>query len=119
MQCPACGHDNPAGAKFCSECGAAMLAQRVCERCGTSNQADAKFCSECGAPAAATVAPPPHLAARILRDRASLEGERRTVTVLFIDAVSSVSTGERLAHEELHRIVRGCAERMADAVHRH
>ncbi len=67
-------------------------------------------------PAALT---PPHLAAKILRERGSIEGERRTVTVLFVDAVGSVSTGEKLAHEELHRMVRECTARMAEAVHRY
>ena len=31
---------------------------------------------------------PPHLAEKILRDRATLEGERRTVTALFADAIA-------------------------------
>src|SRR6266566_3088005 len=30
--CPSCGHDNPVGAKFCSECGAALIASAPAAR---------------------------------------------------------------------------------------
>ncbi len=65
MLCPRCQHENPAGVKFCGECGARLEA--VCPACQASNPPSNKFCHECGAPL--TAAPPaakfvsPHLAA--------------------------------------------------------
>jgi class 3 adenylate cyclase/tetratricopeptide (TPR) repeat protein len=49
MRCPVCGTQNPAGAKFCNECGARLQAM-TCPTCGASNRPDAKFCNECGSP---------------------------------------------------------------------
>nr|MDO8081077.1 zinc ribbon domain-containing protein [Candidatus Freyarchaeota archaeon] len=45
--CPQCG--KPAGSgKFCQNCGAS-LAMGKCPKCGASNPAGTKFCGECGA----------------------------------------------------------------------
>src|SRR5262249_27469532 len=59
MPCPACGRDNPAGQKFCGECGARLAA--VCAGCGAANPPGQKFCGECGRAlaAAAPAAPSP------------------------------------------------------------
>jgi predicted amidophosphoribosyltransferase len=40
---------NPAGAKFCLECGSKLEQGRVCPVCGKVNPPEAKFCIECGA----------------------------------------------------------------------
>src|SRR4051812_5875634 len=45
MQCPACGHDNPADSRFCVDCAGDLLP--VCGSCGTANPAGAKFCKQC------------------------------------------------------------------------
>ena len=54
IACPKCGFQNPAGAKFCANCGAPLQAQPaggvVCPKCGFQNPAGAKFCANCGAP---------------------------------------------------------------------
>lgn len=47
--CPACGHENPSGAKFCLECGGKLEQAVKCPKCGNQNPAGAKFCLECGA----------------------------------------------------------------------
>lgn len=46
--CPKCGAQLRAGAKFCSECGSAVAAEKFCPACGAKQNANAKFCSECG-----------------------------------------------------------------------
>ena len=46
MKCEACSHENPAGAKFCGECGAPLRVR--CPSCATENLPKAKFCTECG-----------------------------------------------------------------------
>ena len=48
MNCPKCNHENPGGAKFCSNC-ATQLCQ-VCPSCNATNiPIEAKFCPVCGA----------------------------------------------------------------------
>jgi class 3 adenylate cyclase/tetratricopeptide (TPR) repeat protein len=48
--------------------------------------------------------------------RGELEGERRTVTVLFADAVGSTRLAERLGEEGMYGVIQGCVERMVEAV---
>ena len=137
MQCPACRHENRAGAKFCDECGTAL--PRACPACGTAARANAKFCDECGQPLtvaaapAARVAPaavperaaapasytPRHLAEKILVSRAAIEGERKQVTVLFADCVGFTALSTRLDPEDLHGIMDGCFHHVMEAVHRY
>src|SRR5262245_54717040 len=96
MRCPRCQHDNPAGQKFCGECGSRI--SLACSACGASNPPGQKFCGECGASlaeaAAKFTAPeaytPKHLAQKILTSKAALEGERKQVTVLFADLKGSM-----------------------------
>lgn len=45
-QCPNCGFENPAGVKFCQNCGSAMTTK--CRRCGTPNTLGVVFCGNCG-----------------------------------------------------------------------
>src|SRR5439155_4297326 len=44
---PKCQHENRAGAKFCSACGAKLDPR--CPACGTVNEPGATFCDHCGA----------------------------------------------------------------------
>jgi double zinc ribbon protein/adenylate/guanylate cyclase family protein len=127
----ACPHENPPGAKFCSECGARL--QAACASCGAKLGTGAKFCNECGAPAAAGApapasgerfgAPdtytPKHLAERILTSRAALEGERKQVTVLFADLRGSMELLADRDPEEARTLLDAVLERMMDAVHRY
>lgn len=48
VACPKCGTANPAGAKFCNNCGAKLAATTACPNCGHENPPGAKFCSNCG-----------------------------------------------------------------------
>ncbi len=49
VKCPSCGKDNPAGAKFCLECGEALGSGAKCPNCGKDIVPGAKFCLNCGA----------------------------------------------------------------------
>jgi DNA-directed RNA polymerase subunit M/transcription elongation factor TFIIS len=52
MKCEHCGQENPAGFKFCENCGEALVAsvhEIACTACSHLNQEDMKFCEECGA----------------------------------------------------------------------
>src|SRR3982751_4854070 len=109
MNCQSCGHSNRAAARFCESCGAKL--PPLCPHCGTEVRFGARFCALCGnslaePPSLPTIPnprayTPPHLAEKILRGRANLEGERRTVTILSVDAVGSTPMGERLDEEAL------------------
>ena len=65
LNCLRCSRPNPAEAKFCSQCGAALL-RKLCRRCHAINDADSHFCHWCGAalstrslvPAGSTPPPP-------------------------------------------------------------
>ncbi|MEE8384848.1 MAG: AAA family ATPase, partial [Dehalococcoidia bacterium] len=129
MRCPSCDHENPEGASFCGECGSSLSAEATCVECGRGNPAGEKFCHGCGhrlaepSKPATTADPrsytPKHLAKKILRDRAALEGERRTVTVLFADAIGFTPISEHLDEEEVYDLMQRCLGRMMDAVHRY
>jgi hypothetical protein len=97
MKCLRCQHENPATAKFCEECAACLTLG--CPNCGSQVSATAKFCPECAHPlklvageprfASPKDYTPRHLADRILAAKATLEGERKQVTVLFADITGS------------------------------
>ena len=100
--------------KFCGECGAALKAR--CANCGTENPPQFKFCGECGASLTEsetvrrakgeTESPlaPPDSKPKTLDSR--LAGERRQLTVQFIDLVGSTALSQQLDPEDYHGRVR-------------
>ena len=46
MHCPSCEADNPAGARFCEQCGCAI--ELRCSHCGAVARPRARFCVSCG-----------------------------------------------------------------------
>lgn len=46
--CGKCGTTNPAGAKFCNNCGAQLGGSVKCPNCGHENAVGVKFCNNCG-----------------------------------------------------------------------
>ncbi|MEJ2121085.1 MAG: adenylate/guanylate cyclase domain-containing protein, partial [Alphaproteobacteria bacterium] len=62
---------------------------------------------------------PRHLAERILKSRAALEGERKQVTVLFADIRGSLELIQNTDPEEAHEIMAPAVEAMMEAVHRY
>jgi Double zinc ribbon len=113
MRCAKCGSDNPAGKKFCGDCGAQL--GNACPKCGAENPETKKFCGDCGASLAADSRPTPStgttppciggagsaisLAAEPGRGGIP-DGERRTVTALFADIKGSMELMEELDPEE-------------------
>ncbi len=129
MTCVRCQHESPSGAKFCVECGAPLA--RPCTRCASDVPPGAKFCPECGHPVGA-VAPagdgrfaspadytPKHIAEKILSSKATLEGERKHVTVLFADLKGSMELLADRDPEDSRRVLDAVLERMMEAVHRY
>ncbi len=127
MRCPGCQQENPPRAKFCLACGQPL--PTGCAACGHPLADGARFCVECGAAVAAASsttaarAPesytPRHLAEKILASRTALEGERKPVTVLFCDVVSSTALAEELGPEGMHALLNSFFEASLAEVHRY
>jgi class 3 adenylate cyclase/tetratricopeptide (TPR) repeat protein len=62
---------------------------------------------------------PKHLAEKILTSRSALEGERKQVTVLFVDVSGFTSLSERLDPEDVHGLMSRAFELMLAEVHRY
>ena len=144
MPCPACQHDNPTGAKFCSECGSppagrlralrrqpprrgeVLLGVR---RPGRERSGDAA--QHVGVALAALGRPLPDLEAQfavmrqampaVLQDRllAEADGENRLLTILFSDLTGSVKATAQLAPEDAAALVNDVLKLMIDAVLEH
>src|SRR5919106_2577642 len=125
MNCPRCQHDNPAGVKFCGECGARL--DSACASCGATNPSGNKFCGQCGASlvqaltstqfASPQTYTPKHLAEKILTSKSALEGERKQVTVLFADMKGSMELLADRDPEEARKFLDPVIEHMMEAVH--
>ena len=97
MKCPRCQQENPAGQKFCGDCGARLASS--CPSCGAANPPGQKFCGECGAAlgpseprkaATPDTYTPRHLAEKILTSRESLAWADRIIESLTGGPSSSV-----------------------------
>jgi class 3 adenylate cyclase/tetratricopeptide (TPR) repeat protein len=99
VHCPSCGHENPAGARFCNDCGAPLAAPTITPE-----------------PRAYT---PRHLVEKILASQSALRGERKLVTVLFADVVRSMEIAERVDPEEWHRLLDRLFRILSGGVHRY
>ena len=77
----------------------------TCANCGTENPEGARFCYSCGS------------AIGVLIEAA--RESRKTVTVLFIDAVSSTSLGERMDPESLRAVMTRYFDAMREAIESH
>src|SRR5213594_2285508 len=126
MTCPSCSQENPAGARFCGGCGTRLEA--ACPACQAANPPGNRFCHQCGGPLQTDAAEqfaspraytPKHLAEKILRSASALEGERKQVTVLFVDVSGFTSLSERLDPEEIHRLMKRAFDLMLAEVHRY
>jgi Double zinc ribbon/Adenylate and Guanylate cyclase catalytic domain len=109
MRCSNCGINNPAGSRFCNQCGTPL--GKNCPQCAVENARDAKFCSQCGASLE------PHSESQP-RER-DLEGERRHLTVLFCDLVGSTEIVAQLDPEEWREVVAGYHRIATEAITRY
>jgi class 3 adenylate cyclase/tetratricopeptide (TPR) repeat protein len=116
MRCARCDADNPAGMKFCGQCGAPLSS--ACPSCGGANPPQHKFCGHCGGPldAQSPVRPPATQPARTVT---TLPGEIKQVTVLFCDIVDSTPLTERLGAEGMRDLVHGFLESSLTEVRRY
>src|SRR6266446_611523 len=98
--CASCGAENPAGKKFCSECGTALAI--ACPSCGAALTGTEKFCGECGSPLALGHSSPVAAPAVVVDARVA---ERRFVTVLFADLVGFTAVSESRDAEDTRELL--------------
>ncbi len=98
-----------------------------CHNCDAANPDGARFCNQCGtrlgneasAEAPRRVYTPRHLVERVLNSRAALIGERKRVTVLFVDIKGSTRLAEQAGAEAWHLILDRYFTLLSGAVHRY
>jgi class 3 adenylate cyclase/tetratricopeptide (TPR) repeat protein len=119
LTCPACGTANPAGAKFCLECGSKLAAG--CPNCGAAYPAGAKFCLECGTrlaeSAASALSTAPSVTPRPAPTVAATE--RRVVTILFADLVGFTSRSDGTDPERVREFLAGYFELARETIERY
>ena len=129
MNCASCQTQNSDDAKFCMQCGAALVSR--CPECGAQLATDARFCSSCGHQLSAAEPEsadgrlhqyiPRELLAKLESARAAggMQGERRIVTMLFCDVQGSTAAAEKLDPEEWADIMNGAFEHLIAPVYRY
>src|SRR2546426_5217367 len=129
VQCPRCRHANPAGVKFCGECGAPLTgaapphpavalpaAVPTAPQTPAAPQVLTTLESKYATPQTYT---PKHLAEKILTTKSAIEGERKGVTVMFPDVSGFTAMSERLDPEDVHSIMDRAFEVILREVHRY
>ncbi|OPX97531.1 MAG: Adenylate cyclase 2 [Syntrophorhabdus sp. PtaB.Bin006] len=129
VKCVQCGAENRDQARFCHSCGAPL--GRRCKQCGNESLPSARFCDACGYslveksagdeigfgfPSSYT---PKSLADKILTNRTSIEGERKLVSVVFVDVADYTSICEQLDPEDIHQIMDKFFRLLMDEIHRY
>ncbi|MEE9237928.1 MAG: adenylate/guanylate cyclase domain-containing protein [Thermodesulfobacteriota bacterium] len=139
MKCPSCNYQNRENAKFCKECGVKL--ELVCPNCSNNLDLESNFCDECGynlkLANEANEKPsqlekvteefeekalryiPKNLAEKILKNKATIEGERKQITVLFTDVSGFTALSEKLDPEEVRTLMNSCFEIIIEEVHRY
>ena len=124
MICVKCRGENPAGKKFCGDCGASLTNR--CAKCGSDNPPGKRFCGECGTSLEADAPTPStrkgwerQVHVSEMPTPESLDGERKTVTALFADIKGSMELMEELDPEEARAIIDPALKLMIEAVSRY
>jgi len=109
-----CGAENPAGHRFCGQCGASLA--RLCEACGAAAAAEQRFCGECGAPLQRTA---PAEQAVPQTQTPETVPELRWASMLFVDLVGSTSMAESRGPDEVRDLLSGYFDAARLIIDRH
>jgi predicted ATPase/class 3 adenylate cyclase len=126
-KCRVCGHANASESLFCSKCGA-MFAS-TCPTCGKQVPDGNRFCGQCGT---RLIEPQPERKPQDLRDlmptsladkiraaAAEVVGERREVTVLFVDIANFTATAHDLDSEDVYLLTDQAMRILAQVVYKY
>ncbi len=128
MRCPTCHSENPAGVRVCAQCSSELYL--VCAQCGFEIPADFQFCGRCATPLskeadadqAQDILIPAHavrdIADKLLDSQERLGGERRNITVVFVDLSSFTQQTEKLDPEDVYVVVGDYLRLLVDQIHR-
>ena len=116
MSCSVCGATISEGARFCSSCGAALIAAAAAPAVVWDSPT-----ADLGSASRRRVAAytPQHLTDDVLTSHFALEGERKQVTVLFADLVGSTELAARVGADAMHTVLDSLFEAAATAIHRY
>ncbi len=113
LVCGSCFVQNPAGQKFCGECGSSLAL--TCPACGAPVTVGQKLCGDCGAKiheAATAASGPVDATPPAVRDAADSGSgpvgrvaERRVCSVLFADLVGFTPLSESRDPEEVRELL--------------
>jgi hypothetical protein len=110
MQCPKCQFENPAGIKYCGECGHKLnVPVETSPKDLSFNEKLTKIQKYL----------PKGLAEKILSQRDKTEGERKHVTVMFCDMVGYTQLSENIGSEEAYSVMDHVYEILIHIVHDH
>ena len=101
MHCHTCGHQPPPDSLFCNQCGTRLVH------------------GEAEVAAAQHSYTPRHLVEKVLTMRSALEGERKQVTVLFVDVKGSVALSEQVNAEVWHQLMDQFFSLLSEGIHAH
>ncbi len=131
-KCFKCGFENPLGISVCGQCATPLA--RACPNCAFESPGNFKFCGNCGANllgsflsrgasadsrARLPSAIPAALAEKITTVGKKIEGERRTVTVLFADITGFTTISEKLDPEEVYNLIDSTLKAFIEEIYKH
>ena len=103
MTCVGCGADNPAGKRFCAQCGTPLAAH--CPECGAAVTPEERFCGDCGTQLDTNRGVP--TPRQVIDPPAVRSAERRVCSVLFCDLVGFTPLSESKDPEEVRELLSG------------
>jgi class 3 adenylate cyclase len=110
MNCPTCGSPNPAEARFCMSCGTRLPASPESATAGTETSTTITNLRRLV---------PREYADRLLAAGGRARGERRVVTILFLDVAGSTAMSEKLDPEDVMEIMNGAFETLIKPILRY
>lgn len=112
IQCKKCGFENPENMRFCGNCGLRLLGTHQLDM-QENNKPELDSTSNLGTLVGAD------LMERFQKAGLEAAGQRRQVTVLFVDLSGYTSLSQKIDGEALYDLVQDCSKMFANAVYKY